>query len=563
MYIDKEYVFLVSLSKDAYMNKDQVNAAIAGGEAGRVLRRSIGVSQKICFKMTEVNSTQLLEYVLNGHTFCGLFANFNPNDEKVTYVRQDNYFTLSGKKDEFFQGSYFIGIDIDETNYRTTSDFFRNLTLQPTFWYTSFSNMQVDKETGKSKGLRMRLIYVFNQLISDKYYFRYCSSTLHKQIEKSTNEMINDKCGLKCTQYFNGTYMYNSSINLEYGITNYIYSLSDIDVSNDGYLDYLRTGCEYKHLNEIQKKEIGMRLRPIFLNSNIINNETHTQVISEVEKIGQVKKCAEELTIDPKIIRDLEMMSWDVYFETYRRLYPYVYRVEKEQWLTINNVKYQFCDEDYLELPWIPQIKRDGNHRRSTLFHRGCLRRLIMPDITPTIMFFNLAVDRERFFDNRDGVLSVQLLVSKVKEVFRCPIQNYINEYNDVYTHVKELSKKKKLIIHWTCKKQIKANSLIKELRWQMLDKIYDVNLTLDENHQILNNSDFVICKDSLRFYCKERGIVILTNGEKKYRQFVTLHVDGLSLREEVSYLLDHGLSLNKSTISAYRKRFQRESNQS
>ena len=96
-----------------------------------------------------------------------------------------------------------------------------------------------------------------------------------------------------------------------------------------------------------------------------------------------------------------------------------------------------------------------------------------------------------------------------------------------------------------------------------MLDKIYDVNLTLDENHQILNNSDFVICKDSLRFYCKERGIVILTNKEKKYRQFVSLHVDGLPLREEASYLLDHGLSLNKSTISAYRKRFQRELNQS
>lgn len=162
-----------------------------------------------------------------------------------TYLKKDGHFTLSGKSSNYFVGSYVIGIDIDETRYMNPEDYIHQLSLQPTFWYTSLSNMQIDVETGEFKGARFRLIYVFDQLIPDKYYFRYCSWNLHKKIESDTGETIKDSCGLICTQYFNGTNRNNTTLSVDYGLTNNVYSLSDINVSNNGYLDFLNNNCYY------------------------------------------------------------------------------------------------------------------------------------------------------------------------------------------------------------------------------------------------------------------------------------------------------------------------------
>jgi hypothetical protein len=71
------------------------------------------------------------------------------------------------------------------------------------------------------------------------------------------------------------------------------------------------------------------------------------------------------------------------------------------------------------------------------LFHRAWLRRLIKPSITPDELFYNLMVDRQRFFDNKDNVLSVDLLASKVKESFRYSTEELIERYKDVYEKTK------------------------------------------------------------------------------------------------------------------------------
>jgi len=579
MITNENYSFNVSLSKDIYSTKEQTYASIASIEqGGPELRKKCGMKDKLCFKKTTLTSKQLLEYALEGHTLCSLFGDFPPPSPKTTYLRKDGYFTLSAKCGEFFQGSYFIGVDIDNTKY-SPRDFIERLTLKPSVWYTSLSHLQADKNGDGLPDNRFRLIYVFDTLIQDKYYFRYCASRLYKMIEGDTGEEIEDKCGLSCTQYFNGTYRHSDNLNVESGLTNYIYSLSDIDVSDEGYFKFLWEGCDYKSLTDQTKEDIKVRLLDIrfkvISHSDIINSfynieHTQQQYISEWEKSLRTKSDI-PIEIDSQLVSDYNHLPYDIFFDRYKHKYPLVYRAERTDWHTFEKdehiIKYQTCDEDYLELPWLGRCTKDGTivkmkdgqHRRCTLFIRGWLRRIIKPNLTPDELFFNLVNDKERFFDNSDGVLDTELIISKVQQCFSYSVESYIHDYQDVYLDAKEKCRKKKFIIHWMSKKVINPKSLSKEIRWALFDQIYDRSLSPMENLQIFLDSDIDeidsgLSKSAIYRYCKERNILTNTSMQKKIDSFRLLHRDGLTLSEEQKYLKENGLNLSMPTITQYRK---------
>lgn len=563
--------FTASISKDIYVNKQQTTSAISGGKKGKKARKECGLKDKLCFKEQTLTPSALLKLSLEGHTFCPLFGEFTTPPPKTTYLRKDGYFTMEGKSGQFFQGSYFIGVDIDDTQY-TPQEFVDLLRLKPTLWYTSLSHLQKDKNGDGKVDDRFRLIYVFDNLIQDKYYFRYCASNLYKMIEEDTQEIIEDKCGLSCCQYFNGTYLYGEGLNVDFGLTNQIYSLDDIQVSDEGYLNYLRNNCEYKSLDKVRKKNIKDRILTLLSQLGLGDNKQQedTHLISEWYKNGRSDNDEVEIDFDQQMINDYYRLSWDEFSEHYRHKYPLVYRTEREDWLTLDlgekTIKYQICDEDYLELNWISRmsndgkrVKRpDGSHRRSTLFHRGWLRRVIKQSITPNELLFNLINDVEYFFDNSDNVLDMSLLTTKVRQCFSNDIEFFINEYSGIYDDTKEKSRKKKLIIHWGSRKDIKPNSLTKELRWQLLDRLYDCSLTLTDNLQILKDSDIAeldkgLSRNTLYRYCRDRGIACSTKSQNKKEMFVILHVNGLSLSKEQAYLKENGLSISLTTISKYR----------
>lgn len=302
MMVSSESQFMVSVSKDIYVNKLQTTAAINSREEGRKARKECGLKDKLCFKEQTVTPSSLLGLALEGHTFCHLFGNFTPPPPKTTYLRTDGYFTMGGKCGQFFQGSYFIGVDIDNTKY-TPQEFADQLRLKPTLWYTSLSHLQKDKNGDGQLDSRFRLIYIFDSLIQDKYYFRYCASKLYKMIEDDTQEEIEDKCGLSCCQYFNGTYIHSDEIKSDYGLTNSIYSLDDIQVSNEGYLNYLRINCEYKSLDKVKRKEIKDRILTLLSQSDLgqTNHQENTHLISEWNKNGR-SDDEEDIDLDQQMI---------------------------------------------------------------------------------------------------------------------------------------------------------------------------------------------------------------------------------------------------------------------
>jgi hypothetical protein len=213
-----------------------------------------------------------------------------------------------------------------------------------------------------------------------------------------------------------------------------------------------------------------------------------------------------------------------------------------------------------MELKWIPKTLYDGQHRKITLFHRGWLRRIIKPSITPDELLYNLLFDREHFFDNSDKELSVYRLQEIVKDCFEYDIDVYKTQYEHIYQNTVDKCQKKQVIIHRTCKGLIRANSLCKELRWKFLDEAYNKSLSVTENLQILNDSDFIICRATLYNYCVNRGIVTRKKAENMFFRFKELHQDYMSCRNEQQYLAENGLKLSLGTIQAYRKRLRTDS---
>jgi hypothetical protein len=128
-------------------------------------------------------------------------------------------------------------------------------------------------------------------------------------------------------------------------------------------------------------------------------------------------------------------------------------------------------------------------------------------------------------------------------------------QYEHIYQDTIDKCSKKQVIIHRTSKGLIRANSLRKELRWRILDEAYNKRLSVSENLQILNDSDFIISRSTLYNYCVNRGIVTKKKAEDKYCRFMELHQDNMSCREEQQYLAENGLQLSLGTIQAYRKR--------
>ena len=157
-------------------------------------------------------------------------------------------------------------------------------------------------------------------------------------------------------------------------------------------------------------------------------------------------------------------------------------------------------------------------------------------------MLYNLLFDREHFFDNSDKELSVYRLQEIVKDCFEYDIDVYKTQYEHIYQNT------------------VRANSLCKELRWKFLDEAYNKSLSVTENLQILNDSDFIICRATLYNYCVNRGIVTRKKAENMFFRFKELHQEYMSCRKEQQYLAENGLQLSIGTLQAYRKRLETDS---
>lgn len=519
----------------------------------RKIRKEYGykASCGIGFKQTIVTPKLLMNELLYGKVFCHLF-----NPQKV---KKDGSFGSSQKTNANFIGSYVVGVDIDYTRYPSVEQYVAALSLQPTFYYTSYSNLQSFPD-GTIGSPKFRLIYVFDSKIENLYYFRYLSLNVNNQIEYDVAEQITDNCNLRASQYFNGTYIGNNVLNISYGLTDYIYSFTDFGCTSDDYIKFLTEYAHYKTVTEERTYEIqrllykssGIRYRynhltRKFESSLSLPSKDENKQSSKEQVLFSVN-ASKPATVSQDIQQLLEyydnMSPTDfkkcALWEELRQKTKYLYRKENAYWeLDL----YQCVDDDYFALFYPTAKIKDGQKRRKSLYERMCLRRVLNFNITKDEMIVNTIIDILRFYDNSDGVLNSGFIRNNIESAFRLSIDDIYLQYQQSIEYLKIHTRPKKGIIY------IDTASRTRETTFLILDNIYNFNLSIKENIDLLDEDyRFKTSRSTIYEFLKDRDRI--TYYKEKNNNLILEYLDmSLSLNRNRQMLKERGVKCSERQL--------------
>ena len=506
MIKNSNHKFRINVSLDTYTTKKEATACLS-----KVGAKTAG-KEKMAFAERSVTVDDFLKLAISGHAFCNLF-DIDPNKQYwvknaegkkyqvyPVYRKGKNKggMKLTFKSDIYFKGAQVIFVVIDNTRYRTIPEYINSLTYKQSCVYMSFSD-NTEKHGVVSR--RFRLVYVFDRILN-KEEFISVSQSITDHIIVDTAEPMEDDCGTRLSQYMNGVWGNNETYQ-----TYCIYSPSDFPPED-----------------------------------LVIQSAAH-----EDER---------QIVFDDHLLRDMMNMSYQEFMHYNSLKYRYVYRTEKPEWIY---ELYQLTDEGYLQLWYYREKQTDGQHRRRKLFKNACLRCLMYPDIDADSLLFNLYVDLWRFFDNSDGVITLDVLKRKAKNAMlmnREQLTAYC-EFEIEYWQ----KNRPKFIINPNASCSLSQIILIsKKVRWDELDRCYDRTKSIIENHELMPNVSLA----TLYRFCDERGIDRnpqktpsrneVREGKRlarkeKMRLFQDLYDSDLSIRENQKLMEEMGLELSIGTI--------------
>lgn len=509
MFIDNNLKFTVSVSSETYWNKEDVNACVGSSRSAgnRDTRKKYGHrgDHKMSFKAVDVTAPELLQYCLHGYSFCNLFAGFptngwNEKGKPVTYVKKDGSFTLSAKKNEYFYSSNAICIDIDSTAAPTIQDYVDRLSNKPTFWYTTFSHME------PGKGIRFRMVYALAEPIIGQQQFDAVVDQVHRRIESEVGEVIEDKCGEKCSQYFNGTNVKNNELVVEYGYYGCIYCIKDI------------------YNNVIEREN---------------NNTTTTNYPS-----WQTDHTNDLPIPNDWLLHDMDHLSYDAFMQAHRHQYNYCYRSDNGEWI---NDTYQLTSEGYFKLPYWSKTIVDGSNRRKKVYMRMCLRRVMFPEMNIDTLIFCAYEDVHLFFDNSDGVFNSDYYKRNAMDAFSYTLEELEELYSETLEVLRRKAPKSGIVLKSGTAYGGYANTAIRDIKYEYLDQYYDRSLSVKENLAMLQQTvGFSVSARTLYRYCHERSILVNVTDEE-----VLAMLDlSLSVRENHAALQDTGIRIGSKRVN-------------
>ena len=509
MIINRNHKFRINVSLDTYTTKKEATACLS-----KVGAKTAG-KEKMAFAERSVTVDDFLKYAISGHAFCNLY-DIDPNKQYwvknsegkkyqvyPVYRKGKNKggMKLTFKSDIYFKGAQAIFVDIDNTKYRNIPEYINSLTYKPTCVYMSFSD-NTEKHGVVSR--RFRLVYVFDRILN-KEEFISVSQSITDHIIVDTAEPMEDDCGTRLSQYMNGVWGNNETYQ-----TYCIYSPSDFPPED------------------------------LVIQSTVHEDER-------------------QIVFDDQLLRDMVNMSYQEFMHYNSLKYRYVYRTEKPEWIY---GLYQLTDEGYLQLWYYREKQIDGQHRRRKLFKNACLRCLMYPDIDADSLLFNLYVDLWRFFDNSDGVISLDVLKRKVKNAMLMN-REQLMAYCEFEIEYWQKNQPKFITNPNAFCSLSHINQISKKVRWDELDKCYDRTKSIKENHELMPNVSLA----TLYRFCDERGIDRnpqktpsrneVREGKRlvrkeKMRLFQDLYDSDLSIRENQKLMEEMGLKFSIGTIQSW-----------
>lgn len=514
MNIIEDFRFYTNVSIDTYQSKQEATACLS-----RAGSKAVGKS-KMAFMEQNVTVADFLNLATSGHTFCNLY-DFDPNEKYWIEISTGKHYPsypvykrgankgamkITFKSDQFFKGSQTVFVDIDFTRYTNIQDYLSTLTIRPTCVYMSFSD---NKEKKGVVSRRFRLVYVLDQIVG-KVDFNRISQTISDRIVLDTGEPMDDDCGTRVSQYMNGVFG-----NSETYQTNCIYSVSD----------FIGEGVDY---------------------------------IDSPQPQNEVEQGKPQIDFNDQMLVDMATMEYSQFMHYYSIRYKYFYRIEREDWI---DGLYQLTDENYLQLWYFREKQVDGQMRRRKLFKNACLRRLMSPNIDHDTLLFNLYVDFVRFFDNSDKVITLDTLKRKVINAMKMT-QEQLEAYCHWEIRYWHDNRPKFICKPGIITTRGQISYIGKVIRWAEIEKRYDRTKSIGENAELLEvplRTLYRFCEEKWIETSPNKGMTKeerrKAKREDKDRQiklFKKLYDPDLSLRENMEILRENGLELGKSTIARW-----------
>lgn len=263
------------------------------------------------------------------------------------------------------------------------SDCIKQSRIKPTLAYTTFRNGL------EGLGLRYRLIYVFNDMITTNETYM----SLYSFIVRQNNlENTKDHCGSIYNQLMNG----NTRNDIETYCSYLIYSY-DISFFSKYSLEQTTTPPPHYYSKEqSEKTKAAISSETGGTDDQSKDNGIENQMISML--MGNTKDFLANYEGQIEIINespiDYNDEGYGLYPEDYFCLY----------------YRYNWKEKKIIKF-------KDHEKRRNRLYVDACIMRRIKPDITFQELLYNLVLRRQRYYDNSDGVLTNKFLIEKTYQV--------------------------------------------------------------------------------------------------------------------------------------------------
>lgn len=506
MQIHSDFKALYGKSTRNYKSKDKVNNSIKTGKTN--------------FEVVEGTPKDFLKAKNWGYMTSNPHANLG------------EVFPITEKKNSTFKGSNIIFVDIDGSLlYNSFQEYNQKLIdadFEATVYETSFNNLRktwevelagkkkprldVPAEKMNDKVAKFHLFFWFDTTIEGELYYRFCVWMLNKKIFSITGEEVDDRCNLNPCQYLNGTYKKNPDlVGYTSGLTNRIYSLADINVTEEGYIDFLINRADYGRFNketgkwgEFKKSKEKKIQKELFeVTGKIYNYNSESHKFEEGGELLTDDYADPEIIVDPEIysedIQEL-MQQWDFLkankaawgiescWLNAMKKYEHIYRPNYGEW--VNGV--QKIQEGHFQLYWQQETLGASQGRKKILFKNMCFRRLLKPSVTREELFVNALWDIWDFIDNtvdsinameimRNVELSLTKDVNWIEETFEkelALLRSKAQKRGLQYESREEISKEKTFLrfdnyfVSGMNKEEFKA-ALVKNGFWEISDRYY------------------------------------------------------------------------------------------
>ena len=408
-------------------------------------QKGSAIYSKLTFTQQTVSLLQFIEFIKNGHMFCGVY-----DDKKFS---NKNY-----KTSQHLVSNNVVSIDIDDCDC-SMRDFMSTLKYSPSIAYETFSNLE------DGKGYRFRFLYVFDDFVDGETYSRlYYAICKANNIECPSNDTSTASPYQKIWGT-NGKHRDIIGLGYVYHIDSFKDFMDDESVQSTILNIYKKTPTGINQVDWTHKTEYKFTDK-IF--ENMWDKATDTEILSQMSQYQTLETTYINFN-DGELWRDLTDEEY--------------YCIKRKWQRKIFNGR---------NVVAIAKIK-NGEHRRKKIYLSLIRRRLIDPTITLEHLCYAALFELNYFIVNTDenDYITRYQLTQMAQNAMNADLEKYKNlKENKKFKVNKMEAMKQGLTVQQAVGKANAARRMeMKEKVYREMSEKYDKNKSVRQNAEILGVS--------------------------------------------------------------------------